>query len=402
VKSGTDATLSSATAAGRYAWLGRLALLWLAGADLRLTMLAVPPVLPLIHRDLALSEAAIGALSGLPVLLLGLAAVPGSLLIARFGARRAAITALLLVAATAAARGIGPSAAVLFAMTAVMGTGIALLQPTLPSLVGEWFVAMPGFATAVYANGLLLGEALPAALTIPVLLPLVGGSWEASLAVWAAPVALTALLLFALTPHIPRPAETAPDWWPDWKSPLTWQLGLMSAGSGGLYYSLNTFIPGYLHAIGRPGLVAACLAALNTGQLPASAITLVAARQLTANRAALLLLPPLILLSLAAFLLGPRPWLVIAGAGGLGFFGAFVLILTLALPPLLVPAEAVHHLSAGMFTLGYTLSFLFPLAGGLLWDATRLPASAFAASAAAAATIFVAALTIRLERAPSS
>jgi len=39
-----------------------LALLWLGGAALRLTVLAVPPVLPLIHADLGLSEAAVGAL----------------------------------------------------------------------------------------------------------------------------------------------------------------------------------------------------------------------------------------------------------------------------------------------------------------------------------------------------
>lgn len=386
-------------AASRGVFLGRLALLWLTGADLRLTMLAVPPVLPLIHRDLALSEKAIGALSGLPVLLLGVAAVPGSLLIARLGARRAAIAALLVIAAAAAARGIGSSAAMLFAMTAVMGTGVALLQPALPSLVGLWFAAAPGFATAVYANGLLLGEGLPAALTIPLVLPLVGGGWGASLAFWAAPAALTALLLAAATRHVPRPeAAPAAGWWPDWRSPLTWQLGLMSGGSGGLYYSLNTFIPGYLHAIGRPGLVALCLGALNLGQLPASAVMLAAARHLTGNRKALLALPPLILLSLAA-LLAPAPWLAVAGAGALGCFGAFVLILTLALPPLLVPAEEVHRLSAGMFTLGYPLSFLFPLAGGALWDATGVPASAFAVSALAAAVIFAAGLTTRMKRA---
>jgi CP family cyanate transporter-like MFS transporter len=396
VNSATDA---EQPAASRRVFLGRLALLWLAGADLRLTMLAVPPVLPLIHRDLALSEKAIGALSGLPVLLLGVAAVPGSLLIARLGPRRAAIAALLLIAAGAAARGIGSSAPMLFAMTAVMGAGVALLQPALPSLVSLWFGAAPGFATAVYANGLLLGEGLPAALTIPLVLPLVGGSWGASLAVWAVPVVLTALLLAVATRHVRRP-ETAslPRWWPEWQNPLTWQLGLMSGGSGGLYYSLNTFIPGYLHAIGRPGLVALCLSALNLGQLPASAVMLAAARHLTGNRAALLMMPPLILLGLAA-LLAPAPWLSVAGAGMLGCFGAFVLILTLALPPLLVPAEEVHRLSAGMFTLGYPLSFLFPLLGGALWDATGVPASAFLVSAAAAAVIFIAALTVRMERA---
>src|SRR6185437_3201560 len=70
-------------------WLGFL-LLWWAGVDLRLTILAVPPVLPLIHRDLALDEKSVAALTGLPVLLFGLLAIPGSLLIARLGARRAA------------------------------------------------------------------------------------------------------------------------------------------------------------------------------------------------------------------------------------------------------------------------------------------------------------------------
>ncbi|MGH7099737.1 MAG: CynX/NimT family MFS transporter [Stellaceae bacterium] len=392
-----SATDTAAAAARRRLPLGRLALLWLTGADLRLTMLAVPPVLPLIHHDLALSEKAIGALSGLPVLLIGVAAVPGSLLIARLGPRRAAICALIVVAAAAAARGIGSSAFVLFATTAVMGVGVALLQPTLPTLVSLWFEAAPGFATAVYANGLVLGEALPAALTIPFVLPLVGGSWGVSLAVWAAPAALAALLLAVATRHVPRPVTAPAGWWPDWKNPLTWQLGLMLSGSGGLYYSLNTFIPGYLHAIGRPGLVAACLAALNLSQLPASAMILVAARHLTANRAVLMVMPPLILLSLAAFL-APISWLSIAGAGALGFFGAFVLILSLALPPLLVPPEEVHRLSAGMFTLSYPLSFLFPLAGGALWDATAIPTSAFIVSAVAAVVIFVAALTVRMER----
>src|SRR5271169_1739833 len=37
----------------------RLALLWLAGVDLRITLLAVPPLLPWIHRDLPLDETAV-------------------------------------------------------------------------------------------------------------------------------------------------------------------------------------------------------------------------------------------------------------------------------------------------------------------------------------------------------
>lgn len=378
----------------------RLAALWLAGADLRLTVLAVPAVLPLIHRQFALSERAVGALSGLPVLLFGLAAIPGSRLIAWLGARRATIAGLLVIAASSAARGIGPSAPLLFAMTFVMAAGVAVVQPALPALVGEWFASRPRFATAVYANGLLIGEALPAALTIPLVLPMVGGSWPASFVVWSAPVAATALLMMLC----PAPAEAkaagptsaaAPArWWPDWSSRGLWQLGLMLGGTGGLYFASNALIPDYLHAIARPGLVTAGLSALNIGQLPASLLLLLMSRRLGGSKGVLVVLQLAGIAGVAA-LLAAVPWLVIIGAGAIGFCCAFSLIVTLALPPQLVAASDVHRISAGMFAIGYTLSSLVPLAAGAIWDATGLPAAAFIAPAGAAAIVLVAALTFR-------
>ncbi|WP_163612518.1 MFS transporter, partial [Klebsiella pneumoniae] len=63
-----------------------LLLLWLAGNGLRLTLLAVPPVLALIILDLKISGTEVGVLNAIPVFLFALVAVPGSLLIARVGA----------------------------------------------------------------------------------------------------------------------------------------------------------------------------------------------------------------------------------------------------------------------------------------------------------------------------
>jgi cyanate permease len=166
------------------AWL-LLGLMWLAGSDLRLTLLAVPPVLPLIHRDLNLDEKGVAALSGLPVLLLGIAAVPGSLLIARVGPRRALIFGLAVIGLSSALRGLGPGVPVLFAMTFCMGVGISFCQPTLPTLVRQWFPHAVTRATGFWSNGLLVGELLSAALTLPVVLPLVG-SWEACFVMWSA------------------------------------------------------------------------------------------------------------------------------------------------------------------------------------------------------------------------
>src|SRR5512143_3916405 len=81
-----------------------LSLLWLAGLAMRLPLLVVPPVLPLIHDDLRMSETQVGALIGMPLTMFALAAIPGSLLIARFGAMRIAVAGLFLTALAAASR----------------------------------------------------------------------------------------------------------------------------------------------------------------------------------------------------------------------------------------------------------------------------------------------------------
>src|SRR3981081_4339599 len=104
----------------------RAVLLWLGGIDLRLTLLAVPPVIPLIHGDLHLNESGIAALSNLPVLVLAGSSMVGALLTARLGARRALVVGLWIIAIASALRGAGPSVPALFAATLVMGIGIAL------------------------------------------------------------------------------------------------------------------------------------------------------------------------------------------------------------------------------------------------------------------------------------
>src|SRR5690348_3344443 len=144
-----------------------LAVLWICGLCLRLTVLAIPPVIPMLHASLDLTQAEIGALTSLPVLLLSFAALPGAFLIARFGAARVLVGGILLAGAAGALRGASFDAATLFATTFAMGVGIAVMQPAFPSIVRDWIPRNVGLATAVYSNGLLVGEAISASLTIP-------------------------------------------------------------------------------------------------------------------------------------------------------------------------------------------------------------------------------------------
>src|SRR5437763_16677197 len=200
----------------RAEWV-RLLLLWLGGIDLRLTMLAVPPLVPLIHRELHLDEKAVGALVSGPVLLLAVAAVPGSLLIAKLGVRGAVIVGLGSVAVFGAVRGYGPSAPALLAATFLMGVGVAVTQPAFPSLVREWFPRRIAIATAVYSNGILIGETVPTALTTPVgVLPLAHGDWRWALAAWSLLVLLSGIAIGAAAPTRRAGCEVHRRVWHDW------------------------------------------------------------------------------------------------------------------------------------------------------------------------------------------
>src|SRR6266850_2050987 len=154
-------------------------LLWLAGNGLRITILAVPPVIPLIRADLGMSETQVGILSGLPPVLFACTAVLGSLLIARFGALTTLIAGLFATAAGSALRGAAPDIVWLYAATIATGFGVAIMHPALPPLVRTWLPHRIGFGTAVFTNGLLIGEIFPVALTIPVVLPLLNASCRA-------------------------------------------------------------------------------------------------------------------------------------------------------------------------------------------------------------------------------
>ncbi len=364
----------------------RLALLWLAGMDLRLTLLAVPPVLPLIHADLQLDEKGVAVLSGLPLLLLGVAAVPGSLLIARLGPRRALLCGLWVIGISSALRGVGPSVPMLFGMTLLMGTGISLSQPTFPTLVRQWFPGSVARATGFWSNGLLVGELLAAALTLPVVLPLVG-SWEAAFAFWSIPVLVTASLVGLLTPHEPAPKDLPrPQGMPDWHNSRMWRIGIFQSAASMIYFGANTFIPDYLHATNQADLVGLALASLNGMQVPASAVIGFVPMRLLARRSSSYLVSAAILAALGVVLVLPGIPLVIA-AGVFGFCAAYVLVMSFALPALLAEPGEVARLSAGTFAISYTTAFVLTLAAGALWDASHVEASAFLPALVGAAIV---------------
>lgn len=357
--------------------LSALLLLWLAGNALRLTILAVPPVIPLIHDDLNLSATQIGILTGLPSMLFAFAAVPGSLLIARLGVRTALVVGLSLTALGGALRGALPDVAWLYAMTIAMGAGVAIMQVTMPPAVRTWVPDRIGFATAVYTNGLLIGEVLPVALMLPLVLPMVHGSWQWGFVVWSVPVAIIAVVVLLAAPRVPLTATVARRrWWPDWNSHLIWRLGIMLGTINATYFATNAFIPDYLRSNGQGEWISATLTALNLGQLPASFILLAVAGRLERKAWPYVVCGVLCVFATVGIVTGTGAWIV-ASAALQGFAAAAILILVLALPPLLSPPDDVHRVTAAMFTISYSCAVIVPVISGILWDLSGIAALAF-------------------------
>src|SRR5262245_18832844 len=356
-----------------------LLLLWLAGVALRLTILAVPPVIPLIHDELNLSATEIGILTGLPSMLFAIAAVPGSLLIARLGIRAALVAGLALTAIGGALRGALLDVSWLYAMTIAMGAGVAVIQVALPPAVRAWVPQRIGFATAVYTNGLLIGEILPVALMFPLVLPLVGGSWRWGFVAWSVPVAIIAVIALMLAPQ-PTIANGSGEfrrrWWPDWRNSLIWRLGIMLGTINATYFATNAFIPDYLRDGGQDEWIAAALTGLNIGQLPASMLLLAFANRLERKVWPYVACGLACVVATGGIVFGTGIWVVVA-ATVQGFAASIILILVLALPPLLSPPDDVHRVTAAMFTISYSCAVVVPVISGLTWDLTGIAGTAF-------------------------
>src|SRR5579863_1203987 len=253
-----------------------LSLMWLAGVAMRMTLLVVPPVIPLVHEQLHMSETQIGLLIGLPLAMFAIAAVPGSLLIARIGAKPALILGMFIAAVAGGARGAAIDVWTLYAASIVTGFGIAIMQPGMPTLVRNWLPGRVGLGTVAYSNGMVVGATLPPILTLPLILPWVGGSWRLDFVVWALPAIVMVVVFSLLSPK----EQTAADakfsggigtlgrlWWPDWKNPLIWLLGLTFGSNNSPFFGANAFLGDYLATQGKYGVLAFALGSLNGAQI---------------------------------------------------------------------------------------------------------------------------------------
>ncbi len=352
---------------------GLLALSWAASVNGRAPLFALGPVLPLVVDDLGLSFTVAGLLPSLPLVLMGLLAIPGGFLSDRFGHRRLIAASLLAIALGGGGRALASSAVVLLLTTVALGAAIGLMQPSLAAVARDAWPHRVGVATAVYSNGFIVGSYASVALG-PTLLAVSGPlSWRGVLLVWAAFASAVALVALLSS----RGDHANPDarfggvgdlldlYWIRGVLPLTIVLGAQSA----IYYALGSWLPSYLEANGWT-LASATgpTALLSAASIPAGLIAPSLADLLGRRR--VLIAAGLLTVVAQAGLLVSLDWTTWLWAflSGTGTTAAFTVSLTG--PAVLAPPGRVGATAGAMLALAYAGSMVGPFFIGALRDLT--------------------------------
>lgn len=343
-----------------------IALMVLVGLNLRPALSSLAPVLTRIQQDTGLSPLAIGALTTLPVLCLGIFAPMAPWLAKRLGPERALATGLALLAAGLALRGV-PLIATLFLGTLMVGAAIGVAGTLLPALVKRELPAGADLMTGVYTMALCLGGALGAGLSIPLADWL--GAWHLGLASWSALALIALVAWLALAPR--RDEAALPGGGGSMRSvlgqPLAWQVMLLMGLQSSLAYIVFGWLPTLLVARGYGEAEAGWMMGASVMvQLPAALAAPWLARLGRDQRPALLCV---LTLSATGFwlLLQATPslrWLGVILLG-LGQGGSFSLALTL-----IVLRTGNSRLAGRLSGLaqggGYTLAAMGPLGVGVM------------------------------------
>jgi CP family cyanate transporter-like MFS transporter len=349
--------------------LGLLAGLFFAGLALRPQIVGVGPLIPSIQDDLDVSHAVAGLLNTIPVLCMGVFALPAPQVSRRYGTRLAIALCLALIGAFGIARGIVPGAVGVILLTFGVSVGLGLAQALMPVAVKERFAARPAFATGIYVLGFNIGSALSSALAVPI--ADAAGSWRWSLIVFSAVTVALVPTWFWLTrgeaPH--RRADVAQVRLP-FRSGTAWTLVGIFGSMACVFYGLNSWLPdAYVERGWSDGKAGALLAVLNITALVTTLIIPWLADRKGGRRAYLVGFSLALAASVVGFSAVPGgAWVWSAGVG-LCTGAMFPLVMTLPVDVGRRPGDVVS-VTGLMLGVGYIIGAVAPLLLGAVRDAT--------------------------------
>jgi CP family cyanate transporter-like MFS transporter len=343
-------------------------MLFLAALALRPPIVGIGPLIPEIRDSLDLTHAFAGLLVAVPVICLGLFALPGGWVVGRYGLFRAMAASLLVAGLLGLARAVAADGLQLLAGTIGVGAALGLAGALLPGAVKASVTRFAGLATGVYAVGIQLGAALSAVLAVPLSAAF---GWRGALAAFSA----LAIVVFAgwlvgtrgTLPRRPARVQHLPL---PFRRRRAWHLAAIFSINSVCFWGIAAWLPTYLVELGTsPAAAGLQIAVLNLVSLPATLLVPWLSDRARARRPFLAAAGVVLAAAIAGVIVAPAAvsaWMVLAGVA-LG--SMFTLSLTLPVDSG-EDAVAVAGLAAVMLAGGYAVAATGPALLGLVRDLT--------------------------------
>jgi len=360
-----------------------LLLLCGVSVNLRSILLAVPPALPEIRAEFGLSFAAAGALTALPVAVMGAMSLPGAMLVNKLGARRVLGLAVAALGLSSLLRIAPPNVFSLYFWTAVFAACISVAHPALAVIARSWFPNHVQSATTAYSAALNLGAVAGAAVSVYTI-ALVG--WPDTFALWSAAALVAAGAWFLLAPDVRQPHQGVAPLAHGLRNTTLWRVALILGFQSVIYYGASTWTPFHLRASAH-SYVSLVLLLLTGTTIPVGIFLANLKARWASSRWFYAGTGGLAVAGSAGMVFTGDAiawvWAVCLGAAlGMGFSGG------MSMPNILAPTHAhVATYAALALTVAYAMAFVGPLLGGFLVDRTGSVAAPFWLTMAAGAAI---------------
>jgi CP family cyanate transporter-like MFS transporter len=400
--------------AGARAGLLAASILLLA-SNLRAALTSVGPLVGEIRGEEGISHGIAGLITTVPLLAFAAMSSQAPRLARRYGVERTLLASMLVLTAGILLRSSGPVAA-LFGGTVLVGLAIAAGNVLLPGLVKRDFPERTGWMTGLYSGAMGVMATVAVAAAVP-LADRLGLGWRGSLACWAVPAAVAALVWVPLARGhrraagpgaadgagaAPSTATDAGGYPPDggrsgarslWRSGLAWQVTVFMGLQSLVFYSTIAWLAEILRDRGLSASAAGWL--VSVAQFTGLVTSLAAPPLATRRRSQRPHTSASALLSLAGYgglLVAGRSllplWCVLIGLGQGAMFSLALTLFALRAPD----ARRAAELSGMAQTIGYLLAASGPTVLGLIHDLTGAWTIPLAALTATTVAILVAGL----------
>ncbi len=343
--------------------------------NLRACITGVGPLLGPIRAEDGLSGTLAGLLTTLPLLAFGVISPLAPRLARRWGIESMLLASMVGLSAGVLLRSL-PALSLLFVGTALLGAAIAISNVLIPSLIKRDFQRHVGLMTAIYSTLVSASGAIADGVSIP-LAENGGLGWRGSLAFWALPALLTALLWLPLLRGRPRQLIASTQISKQitrgvWLSPLAWQVTLFMGLQSLTFYATIAWFPTLFESHGlSPSDAGWLLSLLQLSGVVGSFVAPQLAGRMRSQRVLVAASILLALISYAGILSGRFElivlWCLLLGLAQGAYLGLALLFFILRTPD----ARSAAELSGMAQAIGYLLAATGPLLIGWLHDISQ-------------------------------